>query len=273
MFYHIQEARMMLEKTLGDFSAEIGIILGTGLSGLGDAIEDAIEIPYKDIPNFPKSTVTSHEGKLIAGTIQGTAVLVLSGRLHYYEGYDLKEVTFPTRVLQSLGVKKLIISNAAGGLHPDYEEGEVVLVKDHINLMPENPLRGINDSRLGPRFPDLLDAYSSDLRQKAQAHAQQLFGKPLHEGTYVCLQGPSLETPAEYQFMHNIGGQLVGMSTVPEVIVARQIEVEVLCFSIVTNVCIPVEKLTKTTVEEVVEVANKAEKKLTQLVAAILPEL
>lgn len=273
MFYDIQEARLMLESRLNGFKAEIGIILGTGLSGLTTEIQDPIEVPYIDIPNFPQSTVTSHEGKLIAGYINGTAVYVLSGRLHYYEGYDLKQVTFPTRVLHALGAKKLIISNASGGLNPDYEEGELVLVKDHINLMPENPLRGINDSRLGPRFPDLLDAYSKHLRYQAQEKAETVLGKKLHEGVYVCLQGPSLETPAEYQYMHNIGGHVVGMSTVPEVIVARQIEMEVLCFSIVTNVCIPIERLTKTTVEEVVEVANKAEKKLTRLVSALLADL
>ena len=249
-----------------------GIILGTGLSGLADDLETEALIPYGTIPHFPESTVEGHRGQLLFGTLEGVPVVVMAGRFHYYEGYSMEEVTFPVRVLTALGIEHLLISNAAGGTNADYRAGDLVLVRDHINLQPANPLRGPNDERLGPRFPDMLRTYDRALNTRSLAWCAQT-GIRAHEGVYVALPGPNLETPAEYRFLHTIGGDLVGMSTVPEVLVARHGGTPVTVISVVTNQCYPIEQLTETTVAEVIEVARVAEPKLRRLVRFLVREL
>lgn len=242
------------------------IVLGTGLS---DIIEKELQsIPYRSIPHFPSSTVVGHKGQLIIAKIGGKEVLVLSGRYHHYEGYSTAQVSFPVRVLKALGIQKLLITNVTGGLNADYDAGDVVFVEDHINLLPENPLRGLTDERLGIRFTDMLHAYDQNLLARAKdiCASQNI---PFKKGVYVCLQGPSLETRAEYKFLHIIGGDMVGMSTVPEVIVAKQCEIPTLVMSCISNVCYPIDRITETTVEEVIEVAKKASKKM----GSILNEL
>ena len=229
-------------------------------------------IPYHEIPHFPVSTVESHAGELLFATLNNVPVIALAGRFHYYEGYSAQELTFPIRVLKSLGVQTLLISNAAGSTRADLEAGDIVLIKDHINLHPDNPLRGRNDDRLGLRFPDMMHAYAPRLRSMAKELGKDL-DIELKEGVYVGLQGPNLETPAEYNFINIIGGDLVGMSTVPEVLVARHANMEVLAISVVSNKCFPIESLTETTLEEVIEVVGKASNKLTKLVFNLVNKL
>lgn len=251
---------------------QLGIILGTGLSQLTDHFEATEIIPYNIVPGFPASTAPGHRSELVAGYWKGIPVIAMAGRFHYYEGYSMSEVTFPVRVLAMLGIKRLLVSNAAGGTNPDYSAGDLVFIKDHINLHHDNPLRGKNDERLGPRFPDMLHAYDRVLNAKALEAAKQV-GVSAHEGVYVGLPGPNLETPAEYRFVHLIGGDVVGMSTVPEVLVARHMEVPLLVVSVVTNQCYPIEALTETTVEEVIEMAQATEPKLVALLERLLPEM
>ncbi len=246
---------------------DYAIIAGTGLSDISEDITNPIEIPYSDIPFFPEPTVEGHIGKMIFGQIGHSCVLVLKGRFHYYEGYSMKEVTFPIRVLKTIGVEKLIITNAAGLLNPEWDAGHLVLVKDHINLHPENPLRGLNDERLGLRFPALNEVYHTELLNQAEKIALG-FGFDCHQGVYVGLQGPSLETPAEYKYLRMIGGDVVGMSTVPEVIVAAQCELPVLCISVVTNN--PFKDGAQTTIEEVLDVAQEAGKKIRKIILKLL---
>ncbi|TXB61860.1 purine-nucleoside phosphorylase [Phaeodactylibacter luteus] len=271
LFDQIQEALSSIRARTG-FKPELGIILGTGLSDLAGHIETAAEIAYTDIPHFPASTVQSHKGKLVFGYFEGKAVVAMAGRFHYYEGYSARQITFPVRVLHALGVQRLVISNAAGSVNPHIEAGDIVFVRDHINLHPENPLRGENDERLGPRFPDMLQAYDRQLNAVGLKAAAAL-GIRAHEGVYLGLQGPNLETPAEYRFAHIIGADLVGMSTIPEVLVARHMELPVLVMSVATNKCYPIEELTETTVDEVIAVAQGAEPKMRQILSALLPDL
>lgn len=247
---------------------EIAIILGTGLGNLANEIEEPIHIPYRNIPHFPISTVPSHAGELITGILNGKQVFLLSGRFHYYEGYSTEDITFPIRLLKMLGVKKLIITNAAGGVDPNYEAGDIIAVNDHINLLPDHPLRGPNDERFGPRFPDMMNAYNKNLLAITESACHKL-GMPFKSGVYVAMQGPAMETPAEYKFIRKIGGDLVGMSTVPEVIVAHYCGIEVLVLSTVSNVCFPMSRLTETTFEEVVKTVEEATPKLMALVAEI----
>lgn len=247
----------------------VGIILGTGLSELSSHIEGATVIPYAQIPHFPVSTVQSHAGQLVLGHFAGVPVVAMAGRFHYYEGYTAKQLTFPVRVMKALGVERVVISNAAGSVNPSIEAGDIVFVRDHINLQPENPLRGENDERLGPRFPDMLHTYDRSLNAKGLALAEGL-GIRAHEGVYLCLQGPNLETPAEYHFAHVIGADLVGMSTVPEVLVARHAGMSVLVMSVATNKCYPLSELTETTVDEVIAVAGAAEPKMRVILAGLL---
>jgi purine-nucleoside phosphorylase len=216
------------------FTPELGIILGSGLGNLADSVQDAVVIPYKEIPHFPVSTVAGHSGKLIVGTLAGKKVMVLQGRFHYYEGYALHKVTFPVRLMQVMGVQGLVVTNAAGGINPGFKPGDLVLIADHINLMGVNPLRGANISALGPRFPDLSHAYAPDWRRQALELMQEMALNPL-EGIYAGLSGPSYETPAEIRYLRTIGADLVGMSTVPEVIVANHGGMKVLGISCVTN--------------------------------------
>ena len=271
LFEQIEIAKAFLEPYKAD-SCTLGIILGTGLGTLTKDMEIHHLIPYQDIPHFPVSTVESHAGELLFATLNNVPVIALAGRFHYYEGYSAQELTFPIRVLKSLGVQTLVISNAAGSTRADLEAGDLVLIKDHINLHPDNPLRGRNDDRLGLRFPDMMHAYAPRLRSMAKELGKDL-DIELKEGVYVGLQGPNLETPAEYNFINIIGGDLVGMSTVPEVLVARHANMEVLAISVVSNKCFPIESLTETTLEEVIEVVEKASNKLTKLVFNLVNKL
>ncbi len=249
---------------------EIAIIFGSGISALGE-IRDYVEIPYSEIPHFPVSTVKGHAGKLIVGAVNGVNVLIMAGRFHYYEGYSMKEITFPIYVFKQLGVHTLIVTNAAGAVNPKFRQGDIMLIVDHINLLPDNPLRGPNDERLGPRFPSMHEPYSRELVELAERKASTM-GISLQRGVYVAIAGPTLETPAEYRMARILGGDADGMSTVPEVIVANYLSMKVLGFSIITNVADPYNPQ-PTTHEEVIEVAGKASQKLGALIAALLPEI
>lgn len=245
-----------------------GIVLGSGLGGLIDAVTITSEIPYHQIPNFPISTVEGHAGKLVFGTLGNQQVVLMAGRFHYYEGYSMEEVTFPIRVMKGLGVETVILSNAAGGMNEAYKVGDIVLIKDCINLFPEHPLRGKNDERLGVRFLDMSEPFDLQLIAKAQQIATDHQIK-VHTGVYVGLQGPTFETRAEYKWLHIIGGDVVGMSTVPEVIVARHGGMKVFAASIVTDLGIR-DELNTITHEEVLEAANKAAPLLATLVTALV---
>jgi len=246
----------------------IGIILGTGLGALADEMMLDLSIDYVGIPHFPTSTVEFHKGRLLFGKISGKAVVAMQGRFHYYEGYNLQQVTFPVRVLRKLGIKTLIISNAAGGVNPQYEVGDLVMITDHINMQGINPLIGPNNDKLGIRFPDMYNVYDKELRDLAERTALEC-KVPLRKGIYVAVTGPNLETGAEYRMVRIIGGDLVGMSTVPEVIVARHQGTKVLGFSLVTDMGLP-DAMEACTIEKVLEAAAKAEPKLTKLVKEIL---
>ena len=255
-------------QTKIDQVPSIAISLGTGSSILLDKVKLIDRIPYSDIPHFPHSTVATHVNELLVAEIESVPIFILAGRMHYYEGWSTKELTFPIRVLQALKVNKLMMSNAAGALNPNYHAGEIILLKDHINLLPEHPLRGPNDDKLGLRFPDMSEAYSSNLRKLIKEESPEI-----KEGIYIAYQGPSLETPAEYKMLHTLGADLVGMSTVPEVIVANHAGIDVLVFSIATNICYPPEAITETTLEEVVEVVNQSAPKLVALVEGLLRKI
>ncbi|WP_319272579.1 purine-nucleoside phosphorylase [uncultured Draconibacterium sp.] len=252
-------------------SPEVGIILGTGLGGLVNEIEILESIPYTDIPNFPVSTVDGHAGRLIYGKLGDKEVLAMQGRFHFYEGYNMKEVTFPVRVMKFVGVKNLFVSNASGGLNPDWNVGEIVLLTDHINFFPEHPLRGKNVEELGPRFPDMSKPYSQGLRNKAKLIAMQN-NIDVKEGVYVGVSGPTFETPAEYKMFRILGGDIVGMSTVPEVIVARHMDMRVFGISIVTDSGVPGE-IVEISHEEVQEVAMKAEPKMTLIMKELIQSI
>ncbi len=259
-------------KCQTDFEPEFGIILGTGLGDLVHEIEQVATIPYDTIPHFPVSTVESHYGKLVFGVLNGRRVVVMAGRFHYYEGYSLQYVTLPVRVLKLLGIRRLIVSNASGSVNPAIEAGDLVFMRDHINMLPDNPLRGTNDPRLGPRFPDMLHAYDRALNAQALQIARE-YGIRACEGVYLALQGPNLETPAEYRFANLIGADVVGMSTVPEVIVAKHMELPVLAISVATNKCYPIEAIQVTSAEDVVLAAQEAQGKLTLILKTLLPQI
>lgn len=252
-------------------SPEVAIILGTGLGRLATRIESPARIDYVDIPGFPLSTVESHAGCLIAGRLSGRSVVAMQGRFHRYEGYSLRQVTFPVRVLRQLGAGTLIVSNACGGMHPDWQAGDLMLMADHINLLGDNPLIGPNDDRLGPRFVDCSAVYDEGLRSLARAVAAEQ-GIVLREGVYVAVAGPNLETRTEYSMLRAIGADVVGMSTVPEVLVAIHGGMRVLGISIITDLCIP-ETLEPASVEKIVAVAARAEPRLTDLVAGTVSRL
>ena len=255
-FDKIQEAVNYI-KSKTHISPNVGIVLGTGLGSLENIVIEKIELLYADIPHFPEATVKSHSGKLILGKLSGIPIVMMAGRLHYYEGHELEEIIFPIRVMKFLGIEKVIMSNAAGGLNPDFKAGDIVILKDHINLTGVNPLRGKNDERIGLRFPDMLKTYDQGFIEKAIRYGKENEIR-IHKGVYAGLQGPSLETPAEYNFLHIIGADLVGLSTVPEVIAAKHLGLKIAVLSIVSNVCYPIEDITETTLEEVVEVVGKA---------------
>lgn len=271
MLYEQIEEAVEYIRDITDFQPRFGIVLGTGLSGLVDVMEKVEVIEYEDIPHFLSPTVETHRGKLILGHFGGQPVVVMAGRFHYYEGYSMKEVTFPIRVLKFLGIERLVISNISGSTNAKIFPGDLVFIKDHINLQPENPLRGINDERLGPRFPEMLRTYDRVLNQKALDFAMENNIKA-QEGVYVALPGPNLETPAEYGFLHTIGGDVVGMSTVPEVIVARHMDLPLFVVSVVSNKCFPIENIPSSSVEEIIEIAIEAGAKMQQVVEYVLNE-
>ncbi len=252
-------------------SPEIGIILGTGLGNLVNQITILAEIPYKEIPHFPVSTVETHAGKLIYGTLSGKNVLAMQGRFHYYEGYSMAQITLPVRVIKLLGIQKLLISNASGALNPTMRKGELMLLSDHIDLMPENPLRGKNLVEFGDRFPDMSAPYNAEINDKIINIALEN-GFPLHVGVYAALQGPNLETRAEYRYLQRIGADAVGMSTVPEVIVANHCQLPCVAVSVLTDECNP-DNLQATTLEDIIKAANDAEKMLTHIFIELLKEI
>jgi purine-nucleoside phosphorylase len=249
----------------------LGLVLGTGLGALAQDIQSAVRIPYADLPHFPQSTVIGHAGELVCGALGGKPVVAMSGRFHAYEGYSLQQITFPVRVMKALGCDTVILSNAAGGLNPQFHKGDVMLIEDHINLMGDNPLIGPNDDRLGDRFPDMSEPYDRALLALARKLAldEKL---PIQKGVYVAVSGPNLETRAEYRFLRTIGADAVGMSTVPETIVAVHGKMKVLGFSIITDMCLP-DALTPTSHAEILAVATEAERKLRGLVRRIVEAL
>lgn len=255
-------------RSAADFRPETAIILGTGLSGLAAQVEDPLVLPYEAIPGFPTSTVEAHAGRLVLGTLEGRRVAVMQGRTHGYEGYALDDVTFPVRVLRSLGAERMLVSNVSGGVNPLWSPGDLVLITDHINLLGDNPLVGPNIESIGPRFPDMSEAYDRTLCDLAREEALRQ-GIQLREGVYVAVPGPCLETAAEYRMLRAMGADIVGMSTVPEVLVARHSGMQVLGFSIITNVCLP-DVLEPADIGTIVQVASEAEPSLTGLVRAVV---
>lgn len=252
-------------RTRTDTKPKIGIILGTGLGSLVDGIELEAEVGYEDIPHFPVSTVESHAGKLLFGTLKGKDVVCMQGRFHYYEGYSFKQIVFPVRVMGQLGIETLVVSNASGGMNPNFACGDIMLIKDHINFFPGNPLIGPNDNKLGPRFPDMYEVYNHDYLQLAKdvALKQNL---RLQEGIYIGVTGPTLETAAEYRFFRRTGADAVGMSTIPEVIAAHHQGNKILAFSIITDMGLP-DNMHPISIEEVIAIAGQAEPKLRDLIA------
>ena len=269
-FKKVEETYQFLKEKVS-LSPDIVITLGTGLSSLGEKVKKVKTFPYKEIPNFPVSTVETHKGELIFGFLENKKVAVLQGRFHYYEGYSTKELTFPLRVLTLFKPKIYIVSNAAGGLNLTFKSGDIMIIKDHINLIPDNPLRGINNEKWGPRFPDMSRAYDLELRELFKKVAQKL-NEEIKEGVYVAIPGPSLETPAETKFLKIIGADAVGMSTVPEVIVAVHAGLKVLGISIISNVNDP-DNFKPILFSEVVEQSKKTEKRLEKLIRAFIKEL
>ncbi|MCS7297704.1 MAG: purine-nucleoside phosphorylase [Bacteroidia bacterium] len=251
--------------------AEVGIVLGTGLGRLAEVIEKEHQLAYNFIPHFPISTVESHFGRLIFGRLGGKRVVAMQGRFHYYEGYSMYQITYPIRIMKLLGVHTLLLSNAAGALNLSFNLGDLMIIRDHINLLPENPLRGINLDQFGPRFPDMSSPYHPELIAHAKTIAARL-GIPLREGVYVAVAGPNLETRAEYRFLRIIGGDAVGMSTVPECIVANHMGMRVFAMSIITDIGDP-DNLKPVSLEEIIKVANDAEPKLTQIFVELLQGL
>jgi purine-nucleoside phosphorylase len=266
----INETLEVIKKKTND-PYEIGIILGTGLGGLVKDITIEHVFDYSELPHFPLSTVESHKGKLIFGTIEGKKVVAMQGRFHYYEGYTMQQITYPVRVMKFLGVKTLLVSNACGGMNPRYKKGDVMLMADHINLLGDNPLIGKNEDSLGPRFPDMSEPYSLELIKLAEeaAHVNNI---KVQKGVYVAVPGPNLETPAEYRFLRNIGADVVGMSTIPESIVANHMGIKVLGISIITDECFP-DTLKAVNVEEIIAAAMEAEPKMTLIMKEVIKSI
>ncbi|QDU98762.1 purine-nucleoside phosphorylase [Lignipirellula cremea] len=267
LFAKIEEAVAFI-KSQWSSQPHAGVILGTGLGSLVEKIEVECSINYDDIPHFPQSTVISHQGKLVCGLLNGLPVMVMQGRLHMYEGYSLKDITLPVRVMKAMGAQLLVVSNACGGMNPYYACGDIMLIDDHINLMGDNPLIGVNDDRLGPRFPDMSEPYDRALVDTALEIARKN-NIVAHKGVFVAIAGPNLETRAEYRFLRLAGADVVGMSTVPEVIVAVHCGLRVIGFSIVTDMCLP-DALEAANVAKIIAIANETEPKLTTLVTGVL---
>jgi len=251
-----------------ELTPQVGIILGTGLGDLVEQIDIAVAIDYDDLPHFANSTATGHRGRLICGRLAGVPVLAMEGRVHMYEGHSLKSITLPVRVMQRLGAKLLVVSNACGGLNPNFACGDIMVIEDHINLMGDNPLIGINDDRLGPRFPDMSEPYDRELMDHVLAVSRRA-DIVAHKGVFVAVAGPNLETRAEYRFLRLIGADAVGMSTVPEVLVAKHAGMRVLGLSIITDMCLP-DALEPADVERIIATANAAQPRLVRLVTGTL---
>lgn len=271
MLDQIKNTTEYIKRIIGDFEPEYGMILGTGLGAVVDDIEIEYELLYSMIPDFPIATVEFHTGKLIFGTLSGKRVVAMSGRFHYYEGYSMQEITFPIRVMKVLGIQRLFISNASGCLNPDYRKGDLMIIDDHINLQGENPLRGRNYDFFGPRFPDMSAPYDTEMISLAKDIAAKNNIKA-HVGVYVSVVGPSLETRAEYKYLRIIGGDAVGMSTVPEVIVANHMGVPVFAISVITDEGFP-ETLKPVKLEDIVAVAQEAEPKLSLVLKELISKL
>ncbi len=268
LFDKIQETiKSIRSKT--DFVPEYGFIPGTGLNDWMSEIEVEIKIPYSELPYFALSTVQSHKSELIFGKWKGKKVVALAGRFHYYEGYSLELVTYPVRIFKALGIKHLFMTNVSGSVNPNMIPGDIVFVKDHINFQPENPLRGLNDDRLGLRFPDMMEVYDKETIKKGLEIAQQ-FQIKAHQGVYLSLQGPNLETTAEYTMFHHWGADILGMSTVPEAIVAKHSNLKLTVISVVSNLCYPPEAINETTVEEVIAVARKSAVSIQKVVGQLI---
>ena len=267
MWEQVQQTVEYIKNKTG-FTPEYGVILGSGLGSFTDDIKIEHTLPYNEIPNFPVSTVEGHKGALVFGTIGYKKVVAMQGRFHYYEGYDMKQVTFPVRVMKYIGVTKLIVSNASGGVNPNYKVGSIVLIKDHINMLLEHPLRGKNDERFGPRFVNMSEPYSQKMITKAKELAKEL-NIEVQDGVYLGLQGPTFETLAEYRMVKALGGDCVGMSTVPEVIVARHMDLETFGLSVITDMGNE-EAIETITHEEVLEAAREAEPHVRQLIKQLI---
>jgi purine-nucleoside phosphorylase len=270
LYDQIQEARRYIQSRWAG-RPRAGIILGTGLGGLVEDIEAEATFLYADVPHFPHSTAPAHKGELVCGRLAGQPVVAMQGRFHFYEGYSLRQITLPVRVMHALGAGVLVVSNACGGMNPQWDKGDIMLIEDHINLLGDNPLIGPNDDRLGPRFPDMSQPYDKELLRLAArvAREEQIV---CHKGVFVAVPGPNLETRAEYRFLKAAGADVVGMSTVPEVIVAAHEGMRVLGFSVITDLCLP-DALEPAKLEDIVAVANEAEKKLRVLVRRVIGEL
>lgn len=252
-------------------SPRVGLILGTGLGGLAEQIDEQATVPYGDIPHFPVSTAPGHAGRLVCGLLRGVPIVAMEGRFHYYEGYSLQQVTFPVRVMKALGATTLLVTNAAGGINPQLDLADIVVIEDHINLLPDNPLRGVNDDNLGPRWPDLCEPYTKRLIGLARSSALEL-GIHLHKGVFVAVPGPNLETRAEYRMLKLLGADVVGMSTVPEVLVAVHGGMNVLGFSVVTDMCLP-DHLEPAEVPKILANAAKGGEKLARLIPRVIEQL
>ncbi|WP_276089810.1 purine-nucleoside phosphorylase [Pedobacter sp. JY14-1] len=271
MLQALHETIEYIKRKTNNFEPEIGIILGTGLGGLVSEIEVEYSLMYANIPSFPISTLEFHSGKLIFGTLQGKKIVAMQGRLHYYEGYSMQQITFPVRTMKFLGIKQLFVSNAAGSLNPEFKKGDLMVICDHINLQPESPLRGRNDEDMGPRFPDMSQPYNRQLISRALNIAAE-HNITCHKGVYIAVTGPNLETRAEYRYLRIIGGDAVGMSTVPEVIVANHMSIPVFAISVLTDEGFP-EELQPVSLDEILETAREAEPKMTKILSQLIATL
>ena len=265
----IRQAAHFLNKDNSQ-SPKVGIVLGTGLNDLGNYILNKHIVPYNTIPHFPVTTVGFHKGQLIFGNLEGETVVVMQGRFHYYEGYTMQQVTMPIRVMKELGIQYLILSNAAGGINPDYKKGDLVIMEDHINLLPDNPLRGVGDV-FGNRFVDMSEPYNKELQSLLQ-NAFEMNNIPVKKGVYASVMGPNLETRAEYRWLRNTGADMVGMSTVPEVIVANQLGIKAVAVSVITDECDP-DNLKPVNIQEIIGVAGKADTVLSKIISQLVYRL
>lgn len=270
MIQQLEESVAFL-KNKGFQNVDVGVVLGTGLGKLLEKMTVLQTISYREIPNFPVATMEFHAGNLVLGEVNGKRVVAMQGRFHYYEGYSMKEITFPIRVLKMLGINNLLLSNAAGGINLNYRKGDLVIIEDHINLQPENPLTGANTESLGPRFPDMSEPYNKEMIAKLQAVAETHGGR-LSEGVYVSVTGPNLETRAEYRYLGIIGADMVGMSTVPEVIVANHMSLPCMAVSVITDECDP-DNLQPVNIEEIIEVAGQADDRLSGMFVELIGQL